>query len=305
MRVDVQEPRVEWPTVAVALGVYGGFLAVVLLHGSLPRPVTVALLAVVIAWHGSLQHEVLHGHPFRSRTANEVLGSIPVSLRLSFRVYRRSHLRHHACTDLTDMQADPESFYVTAATWGRVGPVGRAFLWAHHTLLGRMLLGPLVENGSMARRDVREVRDGDGRLLRWWFGHLVAAVVLAWLVVGVAGLPWWVYLLGVYAGNGLSLVRSYLEHRFVDGEATRSAVVRASWPWRLLFLENTLHDTHHAQPEVPWYRLEALAAEVGSEGRAAAGAGLYAGYGSVFARPLLRPFDHPVHPRERSAAGLA
>jgi len=72
-----------------------------------------------------------------------------------------------------------------------------------------------------------------------------------------------------------------------------------------LFLENTLHDTHHAQPEVPWYRLEPLAAEVGSDERAAAGAGLHAGYGSVFARHLLRPFDHPVHPRERAAAGLA
>ena len=44
---------------------------------------------------------------------------------------------------------------------------------------------------------------------------------------------------------------------------------------------------------------------MGSDGRAAAGAGLYAGYGSVFVRHLLRPFDHPVHPRERATAGLA
>ncbi len=300
----VTGPRIEWPTVAVAAGVYGGWVAVLFVHGSLPWPATLALLAVVIAWHGSLQHEALHGHPFSSSFANELVGSIPISLRLPFRVYRRSHLRHHACTDLTDPTTDPECFYVTAATWSRATPVGRAFLLAHHTLLGRMLLGPIVENVSMLRRDVGEVRSGDGRLLRWWTGHLVAAAFVAWLVVVVAGIPLWVYLLGVYAGNGLSLVRSYLEHRYVEGDATRSAIVRASWPWRLLFLENTLHDTHHEQPSVPWYRLSALADDLGSDERTAAGAGHHRGYGVVFVRHLVRPFDHPVHPRERAAAGL-
>lgn len=294
--------RVEWPTVAVAAAIYGGWLAVILWHEAMPWPATVLLLTIAIAWHGSLQHEVLHGHPFSNRWANEVVGSIPISLRLPFRVYRRSHISHHECDDLTDPTADTESFYVTATTWERLPAPGRWFLVAHHTLLGRMLLGPLVENTSMVRRDVRAVRAGDMPLLRWWVAHLTAAAVLFWLVLTVASVPWWIYLLGVYLGNGLSLVRSYCEHQWAEGDATRSIVVRAGWFFRLLFLNNNLHHTHHAEAGVPWYGLPDLADRIRSDDLAAAGAGLYSGYGEIFRRHLLRPFDHPVHPLERAGS---
>ncbi|MCH2412507.1 MAG: hypothetical protein MK189_05995, partial [Acidimicrobiales bacterium] len=76
----VTGPRIEWPTVAVAAGVYGGWVAVLFVHRALPWPATLALLTVVIAWHGSLQHEALHGHPFAGPFANELVGSIPISL---------------------------------------------------------------------------------------------------------------------------------------------------------------------------------------------------------------------------------
>ena len=292
--------RVEWPTVTVTAAVYSGWLAIVLSHAVVPWPVTTALLAVVIAWHGSLQHEVLHGHPFANPWANEVVGSIPISLRLPFRVYRRSHISHHECDDLTDPATDTESFYVTAATWERLPAPGRWFLIAHHTLLGRMLLGPLVENVSMVRRDSSAIRSGDRPLLRWWSVHLVTAAVLFWLVVSVVGMPWWTCLLGVYLGNGLGLVRSYCEHQWAQGDATRSIVVRAGWFFRLLFLNNNLHHTHHAEAGVPWYGLPELADRIGSDELAAAGAGFYTGYGEIFRRHLLRPFDHPVHPLERA-----
>jgi len=294
--------RVEWPTVAVAAAVYGGWSAIVVWHGALPWPITAALLTVVVAWHGSLQHEVLHGHPFGIRWADEVVGSIPLSLRLPYRVYRRSHLSHHGCADLTDPATDTESFFVTARTWERLPVPGRWFLVVHHTLLGRILLGPMVENVSMVRRDVAAVRAGDRSLLRWWSTHIVTAAALLWLVVSVAGVPLWTYLLGVYLGNGLSLVRSYCEHQWVEGDATRSVIVRAGWFFRLLFLNNNLHHTHHERPEVPWYELPGLAGPAGADDLVAAGAGLYAGYGQIFRRHLLRPFDHPIHPRERSVA---
>ena len=294
--------RVELQTVAVAAAVYGGWLAIVLWNEAVSWPVSVVLLAVVIAWHGSLQHEVLHGHPFPNPWANEVVGSIPISLRLPFRVYRRSHISHHECEDLTDPATDTESFFVTAATWERLSAPGHWFLIAHHTLLGRMLLGPLVENVSMVRRDVSTIRSGDRPLLRWWSVHLVTATLLFWIVVRVVGMPWWTYLLGVYLGNGLGLVRSYCEHQWVKGDATRSIVVRAGWFFRLLFLNNNLPHTHHAEAGVPWYGLPELADRIGSDNLAAVGAGLYSGYGEIFRRHLLRPFDHPVHPRERRVA---
>ncbi|MBP91530.1 MAG: hypothetical protein CL436_02845 [Acidimicrobiaceae bacterium] len=169
---------------------------------------------------------------------------------LPFRVYRRSHLSHHECKNPTDPATDTESFFVTAATWERLSALGRWSFIAHHTLLRRMLLGPLVENASMVRRDVSSIRSGDRPLLRWWSVHLATATLLFWLVVRVAGMPWWTYLLGVYLGNGLGLVRSYCEHQWADGGATRSIVVRAGWFFRLLFLNNNLRHTHHAEAGV-------------------------------------------------------
>ncbi|HCV35877.1 MAG TPA: fatty acid desaturase [Acidimicrobiaceae bacterium] len=293
--------RDEWPTLVVATALYTSWLAIVVWHEVLPWPATLLLLAIVIAWHGSLQHELLHGHPFAKQHVNEAIGSIPLSLRLPFRVYQRSHLDHHACGDLTDPTTDTESFFVTAATWERLPAPGRWFLLAHHTLLGRMLLGPIMENVSVARRDITAIRDGDHPLLHWWIVHLVTAGAVLWLVVAVAGVPVWIYLLAVYVGNSLALVRSYCEHQWVEGDATRSVMVRSGWIFSVLFMNVNLHHTHHEQAGVPWFDLPDLADRLGSDDLAAVGAGFYTGYGEIFRHHLLHPFDHPVHPLERAS----
>ena len=293
-------PRVEWHTVAVAVGVYGCWLAILALHRSTPWPLTVLALGVVGAWHGSLQHETIHGHPFRSRRLNMLVGFLPISLRLPYHVYRFSHLWHHACPELTDPTDDTESFYVTAEHWQTMGRVRRAFFLAHHTLLGRMVLGPLRQMVRLLTFQAREVRRGNRKLVRWWSAHIVVASAVGVFVVVVMGLPLWQYLLGaVYLSHSFTLLRSYCEHRWVDG-ATRSAVVRSGRAFGLLFLYNNLHHVHHAEPGIAWYRLPARAEETGAYAAAAAGAGLYRGYLELARRFLVRPFDHPVHPLERA-----
>jgi fatty acid desaturase len=128
--------------------------------------------------------------------------------------------------------------------------------------------------------------------------HVPVAVATAWLVIGVAGLPAWEYVVGiVWGGTALTLVRSFVEHREVDGARTPSAVVRSNPLWSLLFLNNNLHHTHHAAPGAPWYRLPRLSHELGSDAAARDGAGWYRGYTEVARRYGLRPFDTPVHPR--------
>jgi fatty acid desaturase len=117
----------------------------------------------------------------------------------------------------------------------------------------------------------------------------------------VAGLPLWVYLLGAYAGHSLSLVRSFCEHRWVSESGSRTAMVRSGPLFSLLFLNNNLHLTHHAQPAVAWYRLSSLADRLGSDDEARSDAGFYRGYWDVFRQYGVRPFDHPLHPRERRA----
>ena len=80
----------------------------------------------------SLQHELIHGHPTRSRRINTALGFPPLSLWLPFACYRTSHLAHHAGDGLTDPRRDPESFYVTGEEWSRMGPVRRMLI--HETM---------------------------------------------------------------------------------------------------------------------------------------------------------------------------
>ena len=303
MAADATRLGVEWRTVAVVVAVHGLWLAAVALHGITPWPLTVIALAVAVAWHGSLQHETIHGHPFRSRRLNGAVGSLPMSLRLPYFVYRRYHLSHHDCIDLTDPTDDSESFYVSAEQWEAMGPIRRAVVLAHHTLLGRLVLGPPREVARVLAHQAREIRRGDRDLARWWSAHVAAATALGLFVVAVMGLPLWQYLLGAwYLGHSLTLLRSYCEHRWVRGAATRSAVVRSGWGFGLLFLNNNLHHAHHAEPGIAWYELPARAAATGALAEASAGAGLYRGYLDVARRYLLRPYDHPVHPAQRAAS---
>ena len=287
--------RVEWPTVGVAVGVYGGAAAVTLGHRHLPWPLTFVLLGVLAAWQTSLQHEIIHGHPFRVRAANHALAWLPLTLWLPYGDYRDSHLRHHRVDELGDPEADPESFYVTPAHWAAAGPIRRCWLRANRTLVGRMVLGPVVTTPAYWWSALLACRH-DARRRRSLASHLVGLVVVVAWIVAVCRMPLWLYVLGAfYGGRALSHVRSFAEHRSVDGGATRSAMVRAGRAWSLLFLNNNLHDTHHARPGAPWYRLPQLAVSLSSDARAAEGAGWYPGYTEVLRRYALRPFDRPVY----------
>ncbi len=268
-------------------------IAVVGWHARIPWFVSLPLLAILGALHGSLQHEAIHGHPTASARVNALLVGVPATLWCPYPEYRTSHLAHHA-SELTVPGLDPESFYVDAVAWERAGALRRSALRANRTLLGRLALGPVMVIAAALGRAAGSWRSPAARLV--WAGHLVAASVLAWLVVGVAGLPWWEWLVGgVYAGTSLTLLRSFVEHRAPQGDTTACAVVHSRW-LAMLFLHNNLHHTHHAVPGAPWYELPRLHVALGSDDQARAGAGLYASYGEVARRYLVQPFDRPVHP---------
>ena len=55
--------RIELPTLGVAVAIYGGFLLLTWFYRDLPLWVTAPIGALLIAWHGSLQHETIHHHP--------------------------------------------------------------------------------------------------------------------------------------------------------------------------------------------------------------------------------------------------
>lgn len=284
--------RIEWPTLVVAAAIAGGFTAVFLVHHHLPLVVVVALLGTLSAWYGSLQHEVIHGHPTPWSWCNTALAIVPVDPVVPFRSYRDLHLAHHRTPWLTDPDLDPESFYVTRVMWQRAGPVHRVALRTSSTLAGRLLFGPIVMAARWLRRGMRGCRTRAGAARGLGHGIGVCAVLV---VVDATGMSVVAYLVAtVWVGPSLSLLRSFAEHRTTP-TGTRSAVVRAGPLLSLLYLHNNLHHTHHVRPHLAWYRLPALHEAIDADRIAASGAGLYRGYGEVVRRYLVRPFDDPVH----------
>src|SRR5271155_2343604 len=186
-------PGVEWPTLALCAAIYGGWLALTWWHAALPAWLVFPGLAWLVAWHSSLQHEVLHGHPTRVRSINDALGFVPLSLWLPYHIYRVSHLRHHDDARLTDPLDAPESRYWLPEQWQLLSGGGRLLFMAQNTFFGRLLVGPAWIIGRFLYFQSRALAAGIPGTRRVWVPHLVAvAVVLAW-VCGVCGIEPLVY----------------------------------------------------------------------------------------------------------------
>ena len=57
--------RWELPTWGVAVAIYGSWTVLTLGWATVPIWVAVPAMGWLLAWHGSLQHETIHGHPTR------------------------------------------------------------------------------------------------------------------------------------------------------------------------------------------------------------------------------------------------
>jgi fatty acid desaturase len=282
-------PVLEKPTVALALVIYGCWFALIIFHAAIPWPLLALGGGIIIAWHGSLQHETIHGHPSRSSRLNAAIGGIPLSLWLPYAVYRRTHLAHHKTANTTDPFDDPESQYLTDAS----SPIRYYFARAEQTLLSRILLGPPLRITAFflaeLRRLFREPRAATGE----WGPHL-AGVAIIFVGLHHVDFPAWKYLLTfVYPGTSLLLIRSFAEHRASDNPDARTATVTKPGLLGLLFLNNNLHAAHHAKPGLPWYKLPAYYRDA----RAAFTIGPeYRSYWTIIRRFILRPHDNILHP---------
>src|ERR1700722_9783496 len=295
--------RIEIPTLVITIAIYGGFLALTWFFHDLPLLVAAPLGSLLLAWHGSLQHETIHGHPTSSRQLNTLIGSPPLSLWIPYGVYRDTHLRHHrhAGRRLTDPRHDTESFYLPPGALAGVGPLRRAVHLAHCTLAGRLLLGPALAIYALWSRELRKLHAGERRHLFVWLRQALAvALVLAW-TSGVCHIPLSAYTcLIVYPGISLTLLRSFAEHRAHPDPKLRTTALEADAVWALIFLNNNLHTAHHAKPKLPWYELprawrQMRASATGSR-MVAAGLVFQDGYFGVSRRFLFRPIITAEHP---------
>jgi len=290
---------VEFPTFAVGIVIHTLWFGLTAWAPSLPRwswCIVGMAGGVLVAWHGSFQHETIHGHPTRSRAWNALLGSLPLGLWLPYGIYREQHEAHHRNVHLTDPLEDPESFYVTPGQWAKMGALGRAFFHVQSTLLGRLVLGPAMVTSRFLLAELRRLWAGDTQHVRAWVQHATGvALVVVWLsLVCHLSLARYV-LLFVYPGLALTLLRSFFEHRPAEKAAHRIGIVEAGPLMGLLYLNNNLHVVHHEAPDVAWYELPARYRARRAEILAENGGFKFRGYLALLARFAVRAKDGPVH----------
>jgi fatty acid desaturase len=289
---------IEWPTVGLAIVIHASFFALTWWHAAIPWYLLMPLGAYVVAWHSSLLHELVHGHPTRDRRLNALIGGLPLLLWLPFEVYRAEHLQHHQDAKLTDPLDDPESYYVTASRWQRLPGWHRRLLRLRNTLVGRLTIGSLLVVAEFLWSQAKALEANQPGVRRAWTLHaLGVSVLLAWLVL-VVQMPLWQYLLLiVWPATSLMLVRSFLEHQATPEVEHRTVIVEAGPLMRLLFLNNNLHIVHHARPALPWYELPA-AYEADRETWHTRNGGYVfkGGYAEILRRFAFRAKEPPVHP---------
>lgn len=296
MRDDV--PAIEWPTLLLLVATYGLWVFGTTQAFEINAIFGILLTGLAIAQFSSLQHEILHGHPFRSRLLNESLAFPAFTLTVPYGRFRDTHLAHHHDPILTDPYDDPESNFVDPVVWARQPAWRKTLFRFNNTLLGRVTLGPILGTVQWLASESRGLFRGDPGLRRDWALHALGLVpVILWL--SAAAMPWWAYLIAVWIGHGLLKIRTFLEHRAHEQARARTVVIEDRGPLSLLFLNNNFHVVHHMHPNVPWYRLPALYAANRDHYLRRNEFYRYRSYADIFRAHFLRakdPVPHPLMP---------
>lgn len=294
--LQTKQPFVEWPTLFVLLATYLTLAVATTWLTSVSLSLAIFVTGIAIAQFSSLQHEVLHGHPFRSRALSEAAVFLGATIYIPYIRFKDTHLAHHHDPILTDPYDDPESNFVDPQVWANLPKISKFLLKANNTLLGRILLGPAVSIWSFVGSDLGAIFRGDRHILTAWVLHAGGvALVFAWLFV-MDGMPIWAYFISAYFGFGLLKIRTFLEHRAHDLARARSVVIADKGFFALLFLNNNFHSVHHCQPGLAWYRLPVTFAQNKDHYLARNDGYFYATYAQVFRQYLFRAKDTVPHP---------
>ena len=293
--------RVEWPTLGlIACGYLAWGLALFWLPDVwLPLAIAGAVLAITL--HSSLQHEVLHGHPFPGRRAlGEALVYPSLNLVIPYARFRDTHLAHHIDERLTDPYDDPETNFYDPAVWAKMAHWQQQIMQLNNTLLGRMFIGPLISQVMFMRGDWREVRQGNRAIIVAWGIHLLSSALVITVVVK-SPMPIWIYLMCCYFAMSVLKIRTFLEHRAHQYSTARTVIIDDKGPLAFLFLNNNLHAVHHLHPQVAWYNLPRLYRDNTDSYDRFNENYNYRSYAQVIARYFVKakdPVPHPLWPSE-------
>ncbi|MBQ2260069.1 MAG: fatty acid desaturase [Loktanella sp.] len=284
---------ISWPTLWLICGCYAVWLAAIWL---LPLPLGVIVAGLAIALHSSLQHEAIHGHPFRWQWLNDLIVWPPLTLVIPYARFAATHRAHHHDAVITDPYDDPESNYMDPVVWESLPAPVQGVLRLNNRLAGRLVLGPLV---GMISFGLSEWQRGTRVSRRDWVLHLPAMVAVLALVA-LSPMPVWAYLIAAYLGLSVLKLRSFAEHQAHIRASGRSVIIEDRGPLAFLFLNNNLHVVHHMHPSVPWYQLPALYAAHKDHYLRRNGGYRFASYADLFRHYFWRakdPVPHPLRPR--------
>ena len=294
------EQTIEWPTLLLLVATYVLWALGTTVFWQWSPLLAVIVTGIAIAQHSSLQHEALHGHPFRNEHLDHALVFLPLGLIYPYIRFRDSHLAHHHDPILTDPYDDPESNYQDPAVWAGMSAPMQDLFRANNTLLGRMIIGPILGAVVFVGNDIRAMLRGDRRTILAYALHGVGLVLLAcWWWGGPGKMSLGGYLLAAYLGSALLKIRTYLEHRAHEAARARTVIIEDRGPLALLFLNNNFHVVHHTHPQVPWYDLPAMYRANRDHYLRKNEGYLYRSYAEVFRNYFLKakdPVPHPVWP---------
>lgn len=290
----------EWPTISLLALCYAAWVLGTTAVSELFLPAGMVLVTLSAALHSSLTHEMLHGHPFRSRFANGALVFPALTLVVPYLRFKDTHLAHHRDSILTDPYDDPESNYQDPRVWAALPPAHRTLLRLNNTLAGRMILGPLIGTVAFTLSDLRRIAAGDRRVLLGYLLHIPAVAVVLWWMAILGQMPTWAFLLATYAALSILKIRTFLEHRAHEDARGRTVIIEDRGLLALIFLNNNLHVVHHMHAAVPWYRLPKLYRANCDRYLSRNGDYRYRSYAEVMRRYFWRakdPVPHPLYPR--------
>ncbi len=290
---DLRQP--EWPTFLMLGFCYVGWALSTVWIAGLWLPLGIVTTAIFIALHSSLTHELVHGHPFENPLWNEALVFPCLGLFIPYRRFRDLHLAHHQDSNLTDPYDDPESNYMDPEIWARLPFWYQQVLRFNNTLIGRMLVGPLLGLVSFWQEDIRAIRAGDGVVRVAWLLQ-IPAVTLVLLWVLPASIPLWAYLVAAYVGMSILKIRTYLEHQAHQLSRGRSVIIEDRGILSWLFLNNNLHAVHHMHPQIAWYDLPALYRARKERFQTYNDGYVYRSYAEIFRAHFIQAKDPVPHP---------
>ena len=298
--------RYALPTWALILLVYTSWGLFTYYASALSWWVLSPVGAVILCLHGSVQHELIHGHPSPWRWLNDSLGWLPLSLWMPYFQYRHHHRLHHEINTLCEPGLDPESYYHWPHDWHLKHAVMRLLWHINYTFIGRLIIGPWLVVGLFIGSQTKQVIQGFTKpfckttvlhQLNWMLHLVLVAGVLIWL--DYQGVVWWQYIiLCVWPGLSLTLMRSYAEHRPGNTNHERCVVIEGSWFTRLLFMNVNIHQVHHEFPHVPWFMVHGHWLRYRQSILVSNGVYFYQDYWSLMMQTMVRQKDSPMYPKK-------